>query len=76
MISPRLLLILVTMAILLPIGVVVLLGAGTLLSALGDRTCGEFTRAGGLIVGLVWVLDLVFLLIALGVKAVTEDEES
>ena len=74
MIPPRLMLVLVVAGLLLPIAVVVLYGVAGLLAALGDGTCGQIARIGALVVGLVWVVDLVCLVLALGVKAVTEKD--
>ena len=53
-------------AISTPIAIVVALAFAALLIALGDETGGSAVRAAGIVLGLLWVVDLIALLIALG----------
>lgn len=76
MVPPRLLLIFVSTGVLLPIALVILLGAASLLAALGDIPTSQCIRTAAIVLGLVWGTDLACLVLALGVKAVSEDKRA
>jgi hypothetical protein len=58
-------------AIILPIAICLIIAVASLLSAMGDITGGGVLRWVALACGIVWVLDLILLVIALGVNALT-----
>jgi len=62
-------------AIILPIAICLILAVAALLSAMGDATGGGALRWIGLACGIVWTLDLILLVIALGVNALSEPEK-
>ncbi len=70
MISNRVLNLLVTAGCLLPIGLVIVLGVARLLAAMQDTAGAAALDRIALGIGLVWGLDLVLLLLALGIRAI------
>lgn len=73
MISNRLIVGLLAAALGLPIVVLVALGGGRLLSALGDQGGAEFVRRIAQLGGLAWGLSLVGLIIATAAAKVLDD---
>ena len=75
MLPRRLLLWLVGGLIVLPMALVLVLGLGRLLAAMGDAGGASCLERVALGVGLVWVLDMLCLLLALGVAAIAPRDE-
>ncbi len=69
MISRTVLAGLVFVAMIAPMVVLVLLGVGKLLAAMGDTTGAVWLERLALVGGVGWGIDLVLLLVALGVNA-------
>jgi len=67
-VSRRFLRILVVVAVLLPIALCVVAGTGQLLAGLGDEWGAVALGRLSLALGIGWVLNLVFLLLALGLE--------
>jgi len=63
-------------AVLLPIAVLVVLGTGELLGAMGDETGGAVLRRIALAGGMLWVIDLLGLLLVLALNSLGNDESS
>ena len=59
-------------AIILPIAICLVLGAASLLSAMGDASGGGVMRWIALGGGIVWTLDLILLVIAIGMNSLSE----
>ena len=70
MISRRLLTILVTLAAVLPLAIVVVVGASRLLEAMQDSAAAAVLDRISLAVGILWAIDLLCLLLAIGINAV------
>lgn len=68
MITRRSLNLLVTVGCLLPIALVIVLGVARLLAAMEDASGAMVLDRIALGVGIVWALDLVVLLLALGIR--------
>jgi len=69
-ISRRLLTILVTLAAVLPLAIVVVVGASRLLEAMQDSAAAAVLDRISLAVGILWAIDLLCLLLAIGINAV------
>ncbi|MEX0978802.1 MAG: hypothetical protein WDZ48_08130 [Pirellulales bacterium] len=69
MISRRVLLILVTVAVVFPLVIVVVLAAARLLDAMQDTAAATVLDRIVLAVAILWALDLVCLLLAIGINA-------
>lgn len=69
MITRRVLNLLVTVGCLLPIALVIVLGVARLLSAMQDANGAAVLDRIALGLGILWALDLVVLLLALGIRA-------
>jgi hypothetical protein len=65
-------------AIILPIAICLILAVASLLSAMGDSIGGGAMRWVALGCGIIWTLDLILLVLALGVNALsaTDDADS
>ncbi len=75
MISRRVLTILVTTGCVLPIALVVVLGVARLLTAMQDATAAVVLDRIALATGIVWAIDLLCLLLALGINALGPPEQ-
>ena len=62
------------MAIIVPMIVLLLLGAGKLLAAMGDLVGAAWLDRLALAGGVWWAIDLVLLLVVLGVNAIDRPE--
>lgn len=69
MITRRALSLLVSIGCLLPIALVIVLGVARLLSAMQDANGAAALDRIALGLGILWALDLVILLLALGIRA-------
>lgn len=69
MITRRALSLLVSVGCLLPIALVIVLGVARLLSAMQDANGAAVLDRIALGLGILWALDLVVLLLALGIRA-------
>jgi len=75
--APRWAVMLLTVgAVLLPIAVLVVLGTGELLGAMGDEMGGAVLRRIALAGGILWVMDLLGLLLVLALNSLGNDESS
>jgi len=74
-ISRRVLTILVTTGCVLPIALVVVLGVARLLTAMQDATAAVVLDRIALATGIVWAIDLLCLLLALGINALGPPEQ-
>lgn len=63
-------------AIILPIAICLILAVASLLTAMGDTTGGGAMKWIGLSCGIVWALDLILLVLALGVNALGKSDDS
>jgi hypothetical protein len=70
LISRRIVLVLVAVAVLLPIATCVVFGVGMLLKAMNDASGGACLLRVALGGGIAWVIDLICLLLVLGVDRV------
>ena len=70
--SQRALVALIAVAIVLPIAVCVILALGELLEAMGDSDGGVVLGRVALAAGVLWVVDLICLLLALGVNSLID----
>jgi hypothetical protein len=70
-----LLLILILAAILLPVAICLLIGLGRLLGAMGDSVGGVILDRVALGVAVLWVLDLIWLLLALAIERLCGPDE-
>ncbi len=75
MISRRALNLLVTIGCLLPIALVIVLGVARLLLAMQDTAGAAVLDRIALGTGIVWGIDLVTLVLALGIRALDAAEE-
>jgi hypothetical protein len=57
----------------LPMAIIVVLGVGYLLSAMGDASGGIVLDRIGLALGILWILDLIVLVIALATQSLDDD---
>ncbi len=62
-------------AIILPIAICLILGVASLLSAMGDSSGGGVLHWIALACGIIWALDLILLLLALGINAMSGPDE-
>jgi hypothetical protein len=62
-------------AFLLPIAIVLFLGLGRLLGAMGDAAGSQVLGYLGLAGGLVWLLDLVWLVLVLAIQAIGDQRD-
>ena len=62
-------------AIIVPIAICLILAVASLLSAMGDTSGGGVLRWIALGCGIVWLLDLILLILALGVNALSEPDK-
>jgi hypothetical protein len=63
-------------AVIFPIAICLFLAVASLLSAMGDASGAWALRWVGLICGIVWVLDLILLVIALAINALSKPDDS
>ncbi|MEX0677673.1 MAG: hypothetical protein WD063_11395 [Pirellulales bacterium] len=70
MISRRVLSILVALACVFPLAIVVLLAAARLLAAMQDAAAAGVLDRVALAIGILWAIDLLCLLLAIGVNAI------
>ena len=63
-------------AIILPIAICLILAVASLLSAMGDVTGGGAMRWVALGCGIIWALDLILLVLALGVNALSAPDDT
>lgn len=75
MISRRVLTILVTIGVLLPVIFAVVAGVSKLLAAMGDASGGTVLDRIALAAVLIWAVDLAWLLLSLGINAVTANQD-
>jgi len=68
----RALVTLIVIAVVLPIGVCVILALGELLGAMGDSAGGVVLDRVALATGVLWVVDLICLVLALGVNSLID----
>jgi hypothetical protein len=66
---------LVHTAIVTPMMVLIVFGAGRLLGSMGDATGAVWLSRLAVLGGLVWTIGLVLLLVALGINAARPDNE-
>lgn len=71
----RLLIWIVAAAVLTPILLVLVVGMGHLMAAMGDAGGALFLRRTAAVVGVLWVFDLVALLVLLAIERLTEPQE-
>ncbi|MBN2579277.1 MAG: hypothetical protein JXB10_09825 [Pirellulales bacterium] len=64
---------LIAVAVLLPIGIIIVLGVGHLLSAMGDQAGGRVLDRLGLALGILWGFDLIVLVVALAVQSLDDN---
>jgi hypothetical protein len=69
MISRRALAVLVTVACVLPLAIVVLVGAARLLAAMQDAAAANVLDRVALAIAILWAVDLLCLLLALAINA-------
>ena len=74
-ISKRVLTILVTAALVLPVAIAMILGVGRLLGAMQDAVGATVLDRVALAIGILWAVDLVCLLVAQGVNALGPPDE-
>ena len=74
-ISKRVLTILVTAALVLPVAIAMILGVGRLLGAMQDAAGATVLDRVALAIGILWAVDLVCLLVAQGVNALGPPDE-
>ena len=74
-ISRRVLLILVTAACVLPVAIIVVVAAGWLLAAMGDQRGATGLNRTALVLGIVWIVDLVCLLVAQAVHTLDPPDD-
>jgi uncharacterized membrane protein required for colicin V production len=60
-------------ALLLPMAIIVVLGVGYLLSAMGDASGGIVLDRIGLALGILWILNLIVLVVALATQSLDDD---
>lgn len=75
MIAPRVLAILVTLTLALPVIISVLAAVARLLSAMGDALGGLVLDRVALATGIVWIISLIALVVVLGMRALAEPPE-
>jgi hypothetical protein len=66
---------LVQSAIIVPMMVLIVFGAGRLLGSMGDTTGSVWLNRLAVLGGLVWTIGLVLLLVALGINAARPHDE-
>jgi hypothetical protein len=59
--------------LLLPMAIIVVLGVGYLLSAMGDLSGGIVLGRIGLALGILWILQLIVLVVALATQSLDDD---
>ena len=69
MVTRRILAVLVAIAVVTPIALCVLLGLGQMLAAMGDSAGERFMTRTAHLVAVLWIVDAVCLLLALGLNA-------
>ncbi len=69
MISDRVVLSLLAIAILLPVALCVVLGVAALLAQMGDAAGGAVLYRIALAGGIVWIIDLILLVLALAIRS-------
>ncbi len=62
-------------AIIIPIAICLFLAVAALLSAMGDASGAGALRWVGLVCGIFWVLDLILLVMALALNALSERDD-
>ncbi len=75
MIPARIVLSLVVVAVLLPITLCVVLGVGALLTQMGDAAGGTVLNRIALAGGILWVIDLIFLVLAMAIGSLRGPDE-
>ncbi len=76
MISRHVLKILVTLTLVMPVAIVVLLAVARLLAAMQDAAAAAVLDRIALAAGVLWAIDLVCLLLALGINALGPPDSS
>ncbi len=74
-ISRRALLTLLTAACVLPVAIIVVVGAGWLLAAMGDQSGATGLNRTALVLGIVWIVDLICLLLAQAVRSLDPPDD-
>jgi hypothetical protein len=59
--------------LLMPMAIIVVLGVGYLLSAMGDVSGGIVLGRIGLALGILWILHLIVLVVALATQSLNDD---
>jgi ABC-type transport system involved in multi-copper enzyme maturation permease subunit len=67
---------LLVIAVLLPIALSVTWGVSQLLAAMQDASWAAIVQRTGLVIAVVWVIDLICLLLALAINALAADTSS
>jgi hypothetical protein len=75
MIPARIVLSLVVVAVLLPITLCVVLGVAALLTQMGDAAGGAVLNRIALAGGILWVIDLIFLVLAMAIGSLRGPDE-
>ena len=75
MIPARIVLSLVVVAVLLPITLCVVLGVAALLAQMGDAAGGAVLNRIALAGGILWVIDLIFLVLAMAIGSLRGPDE-
>jgi hypothetical protein len=63
-------------AIILPIAICLIMGAASLLAAMGDTIGGGVMRWIAFGCGIVWALDLILLVLVLSIKSLSESDDT
>lgn len=66
---------LLALAILLPVAIVLLVATGALVASMGDDGAGRFLVRTAIVIGVLWMLDVVSLVAALGFEALDARRE-
>ena len=74
-IPQRVLFLLITIALVLPIGLCMVLALGRLLTVMGDEPGGLVLDRIALAGGILWALDLICLILAQGINALADSND-
>lgn len=75
MIPDRIVLLLIAVAVLLPVALCVVLGIAVLLAQMGDAAGAAVLYRIALAGGILWVIDLIFLVLALAIGSLRGPDE-
>ncbi|MFZ1934668.1 MAG: hypothetical protein WCB27_15300 [Thermoguttaceae bacterium] len=75
MIPDRIVLLLIAVAVLLPVALCVVLGIAALLAQMGDAAGAAVLYRIALAGGILWVIDLIFLVLALAIGSLRGPDE-